>query len=174
MLNAVARQLVREPLLETRHRKPLRPNPVAPWELRFGALRVFYEVASGTSNVVHVLAVGKKEPPSNRGMGDQAMRKLSLAQASQSLAKYAAGLKNDIVVVTKGRRAVAALVPLKNVDRESLALSAHPEFLAFVKKARAEFAAGRSVSLEEIRARVLSETKASNPRLQRPVPARRR
>jgi len=58
------------------------------------------------------------------------MRKLSLAQASQSLAKYAAELKNDIVVVTKGRRAVAALVPLKNVDRESLALSTHPEFHA--------------------------------------------
>jgi hypothetical protein len=54
------------------------------------------------------------------------------------LAKYAAGLKNDIVVVTKGRRALAALVPLENVDRESLALSAHPEFLGLVKKARAE------------------------------------
>jgi len=83
------------------------------------------------------------------------MRKLSLAQASQSLAKYAAELKNDIVVVTKGRRAVAALVPLKNVDRESLALSTHPEFHALVKKARAEIAAGRTLSLEEMRARVL-------------------
>jgi hypothetical protein len=28
--------------------------------LRVGALRVFYEVASDTSNVVNVLAVGKK------------------------------------------------------------------------------------------------------------------
>jgi antitoxin (DNA-binding transcriptional repressor) of toxin-antitoxin stability system len=84
------------------------------------------------------------------------MRKLSLAQASEPLAKYAADLKNDIVVVTKGKRAVAALVPLKNVDRESLALSTHPEFLALVKKARAEIAAGRSLSLDKMRARVLS------------------
>jgi hypothetical protein len=35
-------------------------------------------------------------------------------------------LKDEIVVVTTGRRAVAALVPLKNVERETLTLSAHP------------------------------------------------
>jgi antitoxin (DNA-binding transcriptional repressor) of toxin-antitoxin stability system len=102
------------------------------------------------------------------------MKKLSLAQASRSLAKYAAELKNDIVVVTKGRRAVAALVPLKNVDRESLALSTHPEFLALVKKARAEIAASRTVSLEEMRGRVLPRRKASYSRLQRPTLSRRR
>jgi len=50
------------------------------------------------------------------------MRKMTLAQASRPLAQYASELKNEIVVVTQGRRAVAALVPLKNVDRESLAL----------------------------------------------------
>ena len=102
------------------------------------------------------------------------MRKLPLAQASQPLAKYAAELKNDIVVVTKGKRVIAALVPLKNVDRESLALSTHPEFLALVKKARAEIGAGRSVSLDEMRARVLPRKKASDSRLRRPALARRR
>jgi hypothetical protein len=30
VLDAVARQLVHEPLVETRNRKPLRPNPIAP------------------------------------------------------------------------------------------------------------------------------------------------
>ena len=45
----------------TRNRKPLRPNPVAPWELRVGALRVFYEVALNPSRLVRVVAVGKKE-----------------------------------------------------------------------------------------------------------------
>jgi hypothetical protein len=49
-----------EPLVETRNRKPLRPNPLAPWELRVGALRVLYEVPAGNPKVVHVLAVGKK------------------------------------------------------------------------------------------------------------------
>ena len=31
-LAAIERQLTHEPLKETRNRKPLRPNPIAPWE----------------------------------------------------------------------------------------------------------------------------------------------
>lgn len=61
VLRGIAAQLTHEPLNETRNRKPLRPNPVAPWELRIGALRVFYDVAEGPSPTVHVLAVGVKD-----------------------------------------------------------------------------------------------------------------
>ncbi len=89
------------------------------------------------------------------------MRNVPLPRASGSLAKYAAELKDAIVVLTKGKRAVAALVPLKNVDRETLVLSAHPEFLALIRKARAEIAAGRVLSLAEMRARVLTPRRAS-------------
>ncbi len=53
------KQLIHEPLKETRNRKPLRPNPLAPWELRIGDLRVFYDVSSGPL-IVQVLAVGRK------------------------------------------------------------------------------------------------------------------
>lgn len=60
VLHAAERQLLHEPLKETRHRKPLRPNPVAPWELRVGPLRVFYEVTAGEPGVVRVLAIGRK------------------------------------------------------------------------------------------------------------------
>jgi len=60
-LDALERQLLHEPLVETRNRKPLRPNPIAPWELRIGNLRVFYEVVSGDPGVVRIVAVGKKE-----------------------------------------------------------------------------------------------------------------
>ncbi len=58
VLDAIERQLVHEPLVESRHRKPLRPNLLAPWELRVGPLRVFYEAVK--PKVVNVLAVGKK------------------------------------------------------------------------------------------------------------------
>jgi len=67
LLNAIRKQLAHEPLIETRNRKPLRPNPLAPWELRVGALRAFYEVRAlapeleAAAYVVYVLAVGKKE-----------------------------------------------------------------------------------------------------------------
>jgi hypothetical protein len=36
-------------------------HPVAPWELRVGQLRVFYDVSEGTPATVRILAVGVKE-----------------------------------------------------------------------------------------------------------------
>ncbi len=43
----------------TRNRKPLEQNPLAPWELRIGDFRVFYDVRP-TDNLVVIVAVGKK------------------------------------------------------------------------------------------------------------------
>lgn len=60
VFDAIERQLTNEPSKETRNRKPLRPNPVAPWELRVRELRVFYEVSHGPPAVVRILAVGVK------------------------------------------------------------------------------------------------------------------
>ncbi len=59
IVDSVRLQLRDEPLVETRNRKLLRPNPIARWELRVGDFRVFYEVdlKDGT---VEVLAVGIK------------------------------------------------------------------------------------------------------------------
>jgi mRNA-degrading endonuclease RelE of RelBE toxin-antitoxin system len=42
----------------SKRRKPLRQNPLAPWELRIGDYRVFYEVKP--DGLVRVLAVGHK------------------------------------------------------------------------------------------------------------------
>ena len=61
VLNAVKVQLRYEPFRETRNRKQLRPNPLAPWELRVGVLRIFYEVDALESDVVNVLAIGIKK-----------------------------------------------------------------------------------------------------------------
>ena len=60
VLDAVDDQLVVLPTLETRNRKRLRPNPVVPWELRIGNLRVFYDVTDDPQPLVQVLAVGVK------------------------------------------------------------------------------------------------------------------
>jgi mRNA-degrading endonuclease RelE of RelBE toxin-antitoxin system len=57
----ISRQLLHEPLKEARNRKPLRPNPIAPWELRVGQLRVFFEVIEGDTRLVRILAVGRKQ-----------------------------------------------------------------------------------------------------------------
>ncbi len=61
VLDAVDKQLLHEPTVETRNRKPMRPNPLAPWELRIGNLRVYYEVEEETDPTVCIRAVGVKE-----------------------------------------------------------------------------------------------------------------
>lgn len=60
VLSTVERQLSHEPAVETRNRKPMRPNPVAPWELRIGQLRVYYDVEQGPAKLVAIRAVGIK------------------------------------------------------------------------------------------------------------------
>jgi len=60
-LDAVDDQLIHQPAVETRNRKPMRPNPVAPWELRIGNLRVYYDLEEEPEPVVYVRAVGVKE-----------------------------------------------------------------------------------------------------------------
>jgi PHD/YefM family antitoxin component YafN of YafNO toxin-antitoxin module len=83
------------------------------------------------------------------------MKTIELASASRSLAEYAKELDDQIVVVTDRNKPVAAVVPLKNVDRESLAPSSHPEFLEIIAKSRRQFAAGKTLSLGEMRDAVL-------------------
>jgi len=64
LVDAVGDQLRNQPDVPTRRRKRMRPNPVAPWELRVGDYRVFYDIESeaeeaGQPEVV-VLAIGLK------------------------------------------------------------------------------------------------------------------
>jgi len=42
LVDAVAEQLSHQPTLETRNRKPLEENELAPWVLRVGHRRVYY------------------------------------------------------------------------------------------------------------------------------------
>ncbi len=58
ILDAIARFLESDADVETRRRKRLRPGSLAPWELRVGDNRVFYEIVP--QGIVRVLAVGHK------------------------------------------------------------------------------------------------------------------
>jgi mRNA-degrading endonuclease RelE of RelBE toxin-antitoxin system len=61
VLNAIEKQLQFQPNIETRNRKPMRPNPLAPWELRIGALRIYYDFEDTPERIVLVRAIGIKE-----------------------------------------------------------------------------------------------------------------
>jgi len=60
VLDTVDEQLKYEPLVETRNRKPMKPNSLASWELRIGNLRVDYDVEENTVSVVYIQVVGVK------------------------------------------------------------------------------------------------------------------
>ena len=60
-LTARQRSLDHQPWLETRNRKPMRPDPLAPWELRVEELRVYYDVTVEPEGIVTILAVGIKD-----------------------------------------------------------------------------------------------------------------
>ncbi|HEX7186500.1 MAG TPA: type II toxin-antitoxin system RelE/ParE family toxin [Thermoanaerobaculia bacterium] len=61
VFDAVDEQLSYQPTIETRNRKPMRPNPLAPWELRIGELRVYYDVEESPRPVVFIRAIGIKD-----------------------------------------------------------------------------------------------------------------
>lgn len=60
VLNTVDKQLQYQPTVQTKNRKPLRPNLLAPWELRIDNLRVYYSVEEAPELVVYIHAIGIK------------------------------------------------------------------------------------------------------------------
>jgi mRNA-degrading endonuclease RelE of RelBE toxin-antitoxin system len=58
-VDAIAVQLAGRPDQPTRNRKKLEENTLAPWELRVGNFRVFYDVNRDEGRVV-IVAVGQK------------------------------------------------------------------------------------------------------------------
>jgi PHD/YefM family antitoxin component YafN of YafNO toxin-antitoxin module len=79
------------------------------------------------------------------------MKMVDLRNASGALGDYVAALGSEAIVVTSKNRPVAALVSLKNVDRESLALSLNPQFMQIIRRARGEVRRGKVYSLRQIK-----------------------
>jgi mRNA-degrading endonuclease RelE of RelBE toxin-antitoxin system len=59
ILDGIERRLRHEPTVATRHRKRLRPNSTAKWELRLGDFRVLYDVEP-RAQVVEIKRIGEK------------------------------------------------------------------------------------------------------------------
>jgi mRNA-degrading endonuclease RelE of RelBE toxin-antitoxin system len=63
LLDAIEKQLLHEPSVETRNRKPMQQDKkpfIAPWELRVDDMRVYYDVREEPEPVVVITAVGIK------------------------------------------------------------------------------------------------------------------
>ncbi len=95
------------------------------------------------------------------------MKTLELKKASKALADYATNLGSESIVITSNKKPVAALVPLKGVERESLSLSLNPAFLKIIRRARAEVRRGEVYSLNQVKQEMLPETARPNKPLRR-------
>ena len=99
------------------------------------------------------------------------MKTIKLSTASGTLAEYAADLSDEIVVLTERDKPVAAIVPLKGLDRESVVLSGHPEFLKIIARSRTQFRRGQTISLADMKAAFV---RGRSPKRLQPTKARRR
>ena len=64
------------------------------------------------------------------------MKILSKTEAIASLSDYVEQIKDDSIVVTVQGKPVAILLPVENVDLETISLSTNPEFLAIIERSR--------------------------------------
>jgi prevent-host-death family protein len=87
------------------------------------------------------------------------MKIIESAEATKSLADYAAEIGKGTVIVTNHGQPVAALVPLENVDLETAALSTNPQFLSLIERSRARLKAEGGISSTEMRRRLSESAK---------------
>jgi PHD/YefM family antitoxin component YafN of YafNO toxin-antitoxin module len=99
------------------------------------------------------------------------MKTIRMPKELQPLLKFAEASEQDTVVFTDKKRPVAALVSLRKVDRESLALSTNPQFSRIIEKARNEIRAGRTISLEALERKfgISAPDKRIQPARQKPT-----
>ena len=79
------------------------------------------------------------------------MKTIEISTASRSLADYANEAGDDFVLLTSNSKPVAAIVSLKNIDPESLALSTNADFMEIIEQARRECASGQTISLSSMK-----------------------
>jgi hypothetical protein len=99
------------------------------------------------------------------------MKAIKLPKEIQTFLDVAEAAEEETLVFTKKKRPVAALVSLRKVDRESVALSTNPQFLKLIETARKEIGAGKVISLETLEKKY--RVKAPGKRVERRRKTRR-
>lgn len=79
------------------------------------------------------------------------MKKIDLNEATEPLAEYVKRMQGVPVVITFRGVALAALVPLDNVDYETVSLSTNPEFIEILEHSRKRVREEGGISAEEMR-----------------------
>ena len=84
------------------------------------------------------------------------MKIVEIDKATSPLADYIPAVQSEPVVVTDHGVPTAVILPLRNADMETVALSTNPEFIALIERSRARASEEGGISTEEMRRRVLA------------------
>jgi prevent-host-death family protein len=83
------------------------------------------------------------------------MKTIEIGEATNPLADYIPGVQSEPLVITDHGTPTAVILPLSDVDLESVALSTNPAFIALIERSRARARAEGGLSPAELRRRVL-------------------
>ena len=82
------------------------------------------------------------------------MTKIELKKASGPLSEYAQKARKDPVIVVKQGKPFAAVIPIRNADDETVALSTSRKFLAIIERSRVRAKKQGGVPAAELRRRL--------------------
>lgn len=89
------------------------------------------------------------------------MKTIELSAATGPLSDYAQRAEGEVLIVTEGGKPVAALVPVEQLDLESLSLGTNTDFLNLIEESRSRCPPGAGISTDEMRTRLAARLKAS-------------
>lgn len=82
------------------------------------------------------------------------MKKVDLAKASAPLSEYARKAKKEPIVVVRNGKPVAAVVPIRNADTETVSLGTNRQFIRIIERSRSRRKKAGGVSSKELRRRL--------------------
>jgi antitoxin (DNA-binding transcriptional repressor) of toxin-antitoxin stability system len=79
---------------------------------------------------------------------------MEISEARKSLGEYTAELRSSTLLLTRRGKPVAALVPLRNLDWETITLSRNPRFRAIIARSRRRAMEEGTISHAEMKHRL--------------------
>jgi antitoxin (DNA-binding transcriptional repressor) of toxin-antitoxin stability system len=82
------------------------------------------------------------------------MTRVEFKNASGPLSEYAEKARKAPIIVVKGGKPFAAVVPIRNADEETIALSTNRKFMTIIDRSRARVKKEGGISAKELRRRL--------------------
>jgi len=82
------------------------------------------------------------------------MTKVEFKKASRPLSEYAQKARKAPIIVVKRGRPFAAVVPIRNADEETVALSTNRKFMTIIDRSRARAKKEGGIAAKELRRRL--------------------